>query len=197
MICSEYLLLQLPDTFKEFAIAYTGGKGPNKFLMTHCHREIFHAQWKILLDDEFLAAYEHGILIQCQDGIIWRIYPRIFTYSADLPEKYIHSLLLFMSCTNFCRVLVVSIRNRGICPCPRCLVTKSELSQFGTQLDMDKRTTLARVDNRAERYDIENARRKIYQGKFCVNTQCVEDLLKGKSRVPTLVRGNGWNMYSL
>jgi hypothetical protein len=22
-----------------------------------------HAQWKILLDDEFLAAYEHGILI--------------------------------------------------------------------------------------------------------------------------------------
>jgi hypothetical protein len=85
----------------------------------------------------------------------------------------------------------VSIRNRGICPCPRCLITKTELSQFGTQLDMDKRTTLARVDNRAERYDIENARRKIYQGKFCVNTQFVEDLLKGKSRVPTLVRGNG------
>ena len=95
MICTEYLLLQLPDTFKEFAIAYTGGKGPNKFLMTHCHREIFHAQWKILLDDEFLAAYEHGILIQCQDGIIRRLYPRIFTYSADLPEKYIHPLLLF------------------------------------------------------------------------------------------------------
>jgi hypothetical protein len=39
-----------------------GGKGPNKALMTHCHREMFHVQWKIL-DDEFLAAYEHGILI--------------------------------------------------------------------------------------------------------------------------------------
>jgi hypothetical protein len=55
--------------------------------MTHCHREIFHAQWEILLDDEFLAAYEHGILIRCCDGVIRRLYPRIFTYSADYPEK--------------------------------------------------------------------------------------------------------------
>jgi hypothetical protein len=34
---------------------------------------------------------------------------------------------------------------------------------------------------------IEDARRKIYKDRFCVNTKFVEELLKGESRVPTLV----------
>jgi hypothetical protein len=55
--------------------------------MTHCRREVMHAQWKILLDDEFIEAYSHGIVIECCDGIKRRFYPRIFTYSADYPEK--------------------------------------------------------------------------------------------------------------
>jgi hypothetical protein len=58
--------------------------------MTHCQRELLHAQWKILLDDEFLEAYEHGIIIECCDGIKRRFYFRIFTYAADYPEKYVH-----------------------------------------------------------------------------------------------------------
>ena len=74
---------------------------------------------------------------------------------------------------------------------------KSELSQFGTWLDMDKCTTLAHVDNCTKRYDIENVHHKIYQGQSYINTQFVEDLLKGKSHVSTLVHSNGWNMYSL
>ncbi|KAG1824024.1 hypothetical protein EV424DRAFT_1321096 [Suillus variegatus] len=73
----------LPDSFKDF----TGGKGMTSECATHCHREFFHVQWKILLDDEFLEAYEHGIVICCCDGIKRRFYPRIFTYSADYPEK--------------------------------------------------------------------------------------------------------------
>jgi hypothetical protein len=55
--------------------------------MTHCHRELFHAQWKTILDDEFMEAYAHGIVIKCADGLQRRFYPRIFTYSADYPEK--------------------------------------------------------------------------------------------------------------
>lgn len=55
--------------------------------MTHCCREIFHAQWDILLDAEFLEAYKHGIVIECCDGIRHHFYPRLFTYSADYPEK--------------------------------------------------------------------------------------------------------------
>jgi len=69
------------------------GAKPSDALLTHCHREFFHAQWNILLDDDFLEAYEHGIVITCQDQVKCRMYPRIFTYSADYPEKYVVMLL--------------------------------------------------------------------------------------------------------
>jgi hypothetical protein len=79
---------KLPDSFKDFATTQTaGGKAPNSALLTHCERELFHAQWKIILDDEFLEAWKHGIVILCADGVKRRVYPRIFTYSADYPEK--------------------------------------------------------------------------------------------------------------
>ena len=48
-----------------------------------------HAIWTCILDAEFLEAYEHGIVIECPDGIFRRFYPRLFTYSADYPEKYV------------------------------------------------------------------------------------------------------------
>jgi Plavaka transposase len=79
--------MQLPDSFKDFATTYTGNKKLKSQFMAHCHRELTHAQWVILLDDDFLNAYEHGIVIKCCDGEWRRFYPRIFTYSADYPEK--------------------------------------------------------------------------------------------------------------
>ncbi len=57
--------------------------------MAHCRRELFHAAWKCLLDDEFLEAYRHGIVLTCSDGVVRRVYPRLFTYSADYPEKFV------------------------------------------------------------------------------------------------------------
>lgn len=68
---------------------HTGGKLPSDSLFTHCHRELFHTQWAELLDSEFVNAYEHGLVLTCADGIERRLYPRIFTYSADYPEKYV------------------------------------------------------------------------------------------------------------
>jgi hypothetical protein len=47
-----------------------------------------------LLDDEFLEVYEHGIVILCCNSIAQRFYPRIFTYSADYPEKYMKPSLI-------------------------------------------------------------------------------------------------------
>ena len=47
-----------------------------------------HAVLNVILDDEFLEAYEHGIVLKCADGVTRRVYPRLFTYSADYPEKY-------------------------------------------------------------------------------------------------------------
>ena len=72
---------------------HTGGKLPGVPFFTHCHRELFHAQWVELLDDEFVNAYAHGLVLTCADGIERQLYPHIFTYSADYPEKYVHSHL--------------------------------------------------------------------------------------------------------
>ena len=43
--------------------------------------------WKLLLNDQFIDAYTHGMEIKCADGVIRQVYPRLFTYSADYPEK--------------------------------------------------------------------------------------------------------------
>jgi hypothetical protein len=63
-----------------------GAKLDPKF-MAHCRRECIHEQWRVLLDDAFIHAYEHGLVIKSCDGMLCRFYPRIFTYSADYPEK--------------------------------------------------------------------------------------------------------------
>jgi hypothetical protein len=68
--------------------------------MAHCSRELTHEQWKLLLDDEFLHAYEHGTVVNCSDGVMRRFYPRIFTYSADYPEKYVSNSNLFVFFAN-------------------------------------------------------------------------------------------------
>jgi hypothetical protein len=81
------LLKQLPSDFRDFAAPHFGQRGISDTFITHCHRELFHEQWKILLDEEFLGAYKHGVVIECSDGIQRRFYLRIFTYSADYPEK--------------------------------------------------------------------------------------------------------------
>lgn len=43
--------------------------------------------WRQILDDEFIHSYQHGFVMPCLDGVWRRFYPRIFTYSADYPEK--------------------------------------------------------------------------------------------------------------
>lgn len=80
--------MQLPDSFKDFATKHVG-RGPTRVFMTYCQREAFHTQLGLIFDDEFIEAYEHGIVICCCDGITRRFYPRVFTHSADYPEKYV------------------------------------------------------------------------------------------------------------
>ena len=63
------------------------GRRASPEILTHLKRELMHAIWKLILDDKFMEAYEHGIVIKCPDGIWRRFYPQFFTYSADYPEK--------------------------------------------------------------------------------------------------------------
>jgi hypothetical protein len=167
---------------------HIGEKGPNHAFMTYCHRELFHAQWEILLDDEFLEAYMHGIVITCCDGIQRRFYPRIFTYSADYPEKYIiHVALPVIALTITCRILIATIRNLGSCPCPRCCIPMSRVPNLGMVLDMKQRSTLARVDDNRRIRLVRAARNIIYNLNKPVYGSAVDALLKGESLVPTSV----------
>jgi Plavaka transposase len=65
------------------------GDAASASTITHLKRELMHAIWELLLDDKFMHAYEHGMVFNCADGVIRRIYPRFFSYAADYPEKYI------------------------------------------------------------------------------------------------------------
>jgi hypothetical protein len=78
-------LLQLPDCVHDVIVAMS----QKADILTHCRRELMHKVWEVLLDDEFMEAYEHGFVMKCLDGIVRRFYPRIFTYSGDYPEKYV------------------------------------------------------------------------------------------------------------
>jgi len=64
------------------------GRAANDAFMTFCRREFAHTQLEVLFgDDEFIEAWKHGVVIVCYDGIKRHFYPRIFSYSADYPEK--------------------------------------------------------------------------------------------------------------
>ena len=85
---------QLVNTIQDF-YRKTFNKSVTSAVLTHCKRELMHAIWAQLLDDEFVDAYANGMLIECADRTIRRVFPRIFTYSADYPEKY--EILLSLS----------------------------------------------------------------------------------------------------
>ena len=68
---------------KEYGVAATA------VTITHLKRELVQKVWEMLLDEEFMEAYEHGLVITCADGVTRLFYPRFFTYSADYLEKLV------------------------------------------------------------------------------------------------------------
>ncbi|KAF7292248.1 hypothetical protein MIND_01252200 [Mycena indigotica] len=152
------------DTLKDWHPKWRTQK---RHILAHCKRELMHAVWRFLLDDEFLHAYRYGIVIVCADGKARRVYPRIFTYSADYPEK----------------VLLATVRDGGLCPCPRCLVTKKEIHIMGFVRDIKSRMSNARQ----YLFDkVKSARDFIYNLGLSITSDKVEDLLKETSSVPTI-----------
>ncbi|RDB25667.1 hypothetical protein Hypma_006970 [Hypsizygus marmoreus] len=138
----------LPDEFKDFAV---------------------HEQWRILLDDEFLHAYEHGLVVQCGDGITRCFYPRIFSYSADYEEK----------------ALMATIRHMGLRPCPRCKVLKADTHLVGNIKDKRDRLNHVHVDDHPLRHHVSCACDAIYNKNFGVDSAYVKRLMKPQSLLPT------------
>ena len=82
------VFIQLPDKIGDTLTSFSGKSG-KRALLTFCKRESVHQSWKIMLDDQFLDAYKYGMVVNCADGVRRLLFPRIFTYSADYPEKYV------------------------------------------------------------------------------------------------------------
>ena len=145
--------------------------------------------WNIILDDDFIHACTYGIVVMCIDGIERRLYPRIFTYSADYPEKFALSLtdVHNLASNLFLRVLLATIRDNGLFPCHRCLVHKSLLHRLGCPDDIafrkDKKSARTFLANL-----VKKARKLIYKDAKAINGTGVDDILKEFSGVPTQVR---------
>ncbi|KAF8754162.1 hypothetical protein RHS01_06490 [Rhizoctonia solani] len=155
---------------RETITAYHDGKPPPESLITHLRRELMHEVWVHLLDDDFLYAWNHGIVIKCTDGIERRVFPRIKIHSVDYPEK----------------VTMATIRNLGVCLCPRCLAKKGSASKLGTSHDTLVRVSKRRVESTKRIKKIQEAQRLIYDLGHSVQSKQVEALLQAESYVPTL-----------
>ena len=85
------------------------------------------------------------------------------------------------------RVLIATIRNLGTCPCPRCLIPKTQTHLLATESDLRQRILLSRSDTTQRREKVVSARKLIYERHYAVDATHVEELLKDESLVPTVV----------
>ena len=182
---------QLPDTLLDFLRKQDPPlRTLSSQLKAHLRRELFHAIWRLLLDDDLVRAYVHGIPMICGDGVERRMYIRLFSYSADYPEKCVHFFLhLALVLKYLHRALITLIRDNGVCPCPLCKLHKADIDKLGTVAQTKQLAGLKRTDDEHRRALVNKARALIYSknGVSLSNTN-VEGLLKRTSLVPTIVR---------
>jgi hypothetical protein len=82
----------------------------------------------------------------------------------------------------------VTIRNLGLSPCPRCLVSKDSLHLLGTAEDMKTRTDGLCRDDSTCQANCKSARRAVYDNKFSIDSEAVDRILKKRSLIITTVR---------
>ncbi|KIY48733.1 hypothetical protein FISHEDRAFT_65631 [Fistulina hepatica ATCC 64428] len=147
-----------PDSFQDIVKTHYAKWDTQKGdITTHCHRELFHTVWEHLLDNDFLHVYQYGM---------HRVYPRIFTYSADYPEK----------------VLLATICDKGLCLCPQCLVPKQNADLMGQVNDMKQQQSKTR---KYAKESVDATCDWIYCLGYGICSTAVEAVLKLTSSVPT------------
>jgi hypothetical protein len=78
---------------------------------------------------------------------------------------------------------LATIRDKGLCPCPRCSVPKAQFDNLGWVKDSEKRVKEERSTNSL----VANARNHIYNKGFSLTSAAIERMLKPTSLVPTIV----------
>src|ERR1700761_8628008 len=85
------------------------------------------------------------------------------------------------------RVLLSTIKNLGLAPCPRCLIKKKDIPGVGTPADTRQRNK-RRIDNEQRRKRVESARTLIFEKGSAITSKDVQKHLGRRSMVPTRVR---------
>jgi hypothetical protein len=85
---------------------------------------------------------------------------------------------------HYYRVLLATIRDKGICPCPRCLTPKSQFNRIGYLQDLSQRVKQLR---RYFTEKVTQARNAMFTCGAPIKGDLVESILKPFSLVPTVV----------
>ncbi|KAJ3496344.1 hypothetical protein NMY22_g19825 [Coprinellus aureogranulatus] len=99
--------IKLPDNFQDYLTERNQGQPPAKALKSIARS---------------FSSISNGLVANCPDGKKRRFYPRLFTYSADYPE----------------RIIISGILSNGARPCYRCLIKSSDLGALGSPNDTDR-----------------------------------------------------------
>ena len=144
--------------------------------------------WLILMDDEFMHAYIHGLELGFIEGDPYVFFSRFLTDSKDYPEKYdFISFIMDLILTNQSRILMSCLKYLAQCPCPRCLILKSKIPRLGMKADASDRQRLARIDSEQIHYKINLARQRLFVGGKGIKSVFVNRPLQPTSLVPTRV----------
>ena len=81
----------------------------------------------------------------------------------------------------------MTIKNRGKCPCPQCLILKEQFSNLGSWQDKWQWSTLARVNDNSRQAKVDGARRLIYEKHYALDGNAINGLLQAQSLVPMKV----------
>ncbi|KAK7439030.1 hypothetical protein VKT23_017736 [Stygiomarasmius scandens] len=154
----------LPDLVKDkyFEIY---GVHPNEDVLRFLKREVIQAVYFLLLNPEFRDAYLNGLLVTCADGILRRLFPRFFSYSADYPEK----------------VIIACIKFLGEYLCPRCKIPLQDVDLLGLKRDAENRKKLRRLLTEHHTDKVENARKAIFEQGYGVESEAVKRMLDSES----------------
>ena len=130
-------------------------------LQTHLKQELIHAIWELLLDDEFMEAYKHGIVVKCMEFSVNSIH--VFLSMVLITLKSILFLQIkFMFIDHFHRVLLALIKSLGCCPCPRCHIQQDQIRDLGTVNDMKHHTNVCK-DNAKRQEKVQKACQGIFK----------------------------------
>ncbi|KAJ8461909.1 hypothetical protein ONZ51_g11242 [Trametes cubensis] len=160
----------LPDTLQDLYQAIYGVPA-SAAMLTFLKRELMQAVLLLLMDDRFMYAYVHGLVLLCGDEIMRRLFIRFLIHSADYPEKMLLTCLRF-----FAR-----------CPCPRCRINKDKIIEMGTRNDLYRRNWV-RQDDTDTIYRIKITRRWVLEDGLALTSKYIARVLDPLSLTPTRAR---------